>query len=200
MSEHTYNTVEQTATAEYKDRGSRFLAHSFPVKTTAEVKSRLQGIKKEHPKATHHCYAYRLGTEGLQFRVSDAGEPSGSAGKPILGQIDRLEVTDVLVIVVRYFGGTLLGLPGLKNAYKSAAALALQMTPVITRHLERRYRLGFDYTMTASVLQLIRRYHGTIYHRETQLFCTLDAGIPLSNVEDCLRQFREIPGLQVDPV
>src|SRR5690349_12516314 len=99
-----YYTIEKTATTEYKDRGSKFLVYTFPVKSTDQVKECLQEVKKEHPKATHHCYAYRLGTDGQQFRANDDGEPSGSAGKPILGQIDSKNLTDVLVVVVRYFG------------------------------------------------------------------------------------------------
>src|SRR5262252_8044704 len=126
-----YNTIEKLSVAEFKDRGSKFIAYTFPIVNINDFKTRLEEIKKEHPKATHHCFAYRLGIGGNNYRVSDDGEPSGTAGRPILGQIDSKELTDVLVIVVRYFGGTLLGVPGLINAYKSSAALALQLTPVI---------------------------------------------------------------------
>lgn len=198
MNQFTYRTIEDTGTAEFKDRGSRFIAFTFPVNTVAECKSRLQEVKKGHPSATHHCFAWRLGTDGLQFRTGDAGEPSGSAGKPILAQIDRLKITNVLVVVVRYFGGTLLGIPGLVHAYKSAAALALQMTAVVTRDLEQRYRLEFDYTAMNEVMQLIRRFRCTIYHRESALFCSIDAGIPLSRLEDCLGRFGAITGLRMD--
>lgn len=198
MNQFTYRTIENAGTAEFKDRGSRFFAFTFPVSTPAECRSRLQEVKKEHPSATHHCFAWRLGTDGLQFRAGDAGEPSGSAGKPILGQIDRLDITDVLVIVVRYFGGTLLGIPGLVNAYKSTAALALQMTPLVTRNLERRYRLEFDYTGMNEVMQLIHRFHCTVYSRESTLFCSIEAGIPLERLEDCLGRFSDIRGLKME--
>ena len=107
-----YFTVGQPSLAEFKDRGSRFLAYAFPVQTPDDFKTNLQQLKKEHAKAVHHCFAYRLGTDGNNFRVSDDGEPSGTAGKPILGQIDSKELTNILVIVVRYFGGVLLGVPG----------------------------------------------------------------------------------------
>jgi len=101
-----YHTIERSAIAEFKDRGSKFIAYSFPVDTVHEFKEKLALIKKEHPKASHHCFAYRLGLDENNFRVSDDGEPSGSAGRPILGQIDSKQLTNVLVIVVRYFGGT----------------------------------------------------------------------------------------------
>jgi putative IMPACT (imprinted ancient) family translation regulator len=107
-----YYTIEKTGSAEFKDRGSRFIALASPVASTDEFKQSLVDIKKLHPKATHHCFAYRLGVDGQTFRVSDDGEPSGTAGRPILGQIDSKGLVNVLVVVVRYFGGTLLGVPG----------------------------------------------------------------------------------------
>ena len=112
-----YQTIEIQGTAEFTDRGSRFIAYTFPVTNAAMFKTILQSMKKKHPKASHYCFAYRLGLEGNVFRVSDDGEPSGTAGRPILGQIDSHELTDMCVIVVRYFGGTLLGVPGLINSY-----------------------------------------------------------------------------------
>ena len=126
-----YYTIEKESVAEFKDRGSRFIAYAFPVKNTDEVKKRLKSLKEEHPKAVHHCFAYRLGTDGNNFRSSDDGEPAGTAGKPILGQIDSKDLANVGLVVVRYFGGTLLGVPGLINAYKTVSSLALQLTPII---------------------------------------------------------------------
>ena len=126
MTPDFYNTIEKPATAEFKDRGSKFLAYVYPVQLIEEFKIRLADLKKEHPKAVHHCFAYRLGTDKNNFRVSDDGEPSGTAGRPILGQIDSKELTNVVIIVVRYFGGTLLGVPGLINAYKTSASMVLQ--------------------------------------------------------------------------
>src|SRR3982751_2639344 len=128
-----YNTITQSSTAEFKDRGSKFIAYAFPVGTADDFKKQLQLLKKEHPKAAHHCFAYRIGSDGNNFRISDDGEPSGTAGRPILGQIDSKGLTNVLVIVVRYFGGTLLGVPGLIKAYKTATAIALQQTLVVQR-------------------------------------------------------------------
>lgn len=200
MTPYAYNTISAPGSAEYKDRGSRFLAYASPVTDPAGCRAGLAEMKKMHPKATHHCFAYRLGTDGTLFRSSDAGEPAGSAGKPILGQIDRLAATDVLVVVVRYFGGTLLGIGGLVNAYKTAAALALQMTPLVTRQIERRYRIGFGYSAMDSVLKVIRQHQGTIYRQDAQLFCELEAGIPLAEEKRCLEQLHSLAGLDIIPV
>lgn len=200
MTPFAYNTISEPGSAEYKDRGSRFVAYAFPVSDLKSCKAGLGEMKKLHPKATHHCFAYRLGTDGTLFRSGDAGEPAGSAGKPILGQIDRLGATDVLVVVVRYFGGTLLGIGGLMNAYKTAAALALQMTPLVTRQIERRYRIGFDYSAMDSVLKVIRQHQGTVYRQEAQLFCELEAGIPLAEEQRCLEQLHSLEGLDIIPV
>lgn len=192
-----YFTIEKTATAEYKDRGSKFIAYAFPVKNTDDVKECLLVVKKEHPKATHHCFAYRLGTDGLQFRASDDGEPSGTAGKPILGQIDSKQLTDTLVIVVRYFGGTLLGAPGLINAYKMATALVLQLIPAVQKNVERKFQLSFDYTILNEVMNTIKQNNCSILSQELQLFCAMEIGVPLANKELCLLRLKEIYGLEI---
>lgn len=197
MSRYAYNTISGPGSAEYKDRGSRFLASAYPAEDPKSCKAWLGEMKKLHPKATHHCYAYRLGPEGALFRSSDAGEPSGSAGKPILAQIDRLELTDVLVIVVRYFGGTLLGIGGLMTAYKTAAALALQTAPIVTRQIERRYRIGFQYDQMDSVLKVLRQHQGTVYRQEARLFSELEAGIPLVEEQRFLEQLQGLQGLDI---
>src|SRR3954470_14975677 len=190
-----YFTIEKTAKAEFKDKGSKFLAYAWPVKTTDQVKECLQEVKKEHPKATHHCFAYRLGTEGLQFRASDDGEPSGTAGKPILGQIDSKQLTNVLVVVVRYFGGTLLGVPGLINAYKTATSMALQLTPIIRRAVEINFVLQFDYTQMNEVMMLVKKYSCTLIEHEAQLFCKIKIGIPLNRQEEFLYNVNELRGV-----
>lgn len=193
----TYFTIEKSATAEFKDRGSKFLAYAFPVKTAEEVKERLLEVKKEHPKATHHCYAYRLGTDGLQYRTVDDGEPSGSAGKPILGQIDSKQLTDTFVVVVRYFGGTLLGVPGLINAYKSAAALVLQLIPAVQKNVEVKYRLSFDYTTMNEVMMVVKQTNCTVLSQELQLFCEMEIGVPKASEELAMLRLGDIQGLVV---
>ena len=141
-----YFPIEKPSVSEFKDRGSKFLAYAFPISTVDDFKKRLKELKEEHPKAAHHCFAYRLGMDKNNFRSSDDGEPSGSAGKPILGQIDSRDLTNIAVVIVRYFGGTLLGVPGLINAYKTSASLALQLTAIVQTPVLIRYDLPFDYT------------------------------------------------------
>src|SRR3954466_4326900 len=173
-SQEFYFTIEQSAFAEFKDQGSRFLAYTFSMQTTDEFKKHLQALKKEHPKAAHHCFAYRLGLDGNNFRVSDDGEPSGSAGRPILGQIDSKNITNAGVVVVRYFGGTLLGVPGLINAYKTATVLALQLVPIVQKAVEINYRLQFDYTKMNEVMMIIKKYNCIVHNKQVELFCRMD--------------------------
>jgi uncharacterized YigZ family protein len=192
-----YFTIEKSATAEFKDRGSKFLAYAWPVKSVEQVKECLQEVKKEHPKATHHCFAYRLGTDGLQFRASDDGEPSGTAGKPILGQIDSKGLTDTLVVVVRYFGGTLLGAPGLINAYKMSASMVLQVIPAVQKNVESKYHLSFDYTILNDIMIIVKQQNCTVYAQELQLFCSMDIGIPKAVEELALIKLKDIHGLDI---
>jgi uncharacterized YigZ family protein len=195
-----YFTIEKTATAEFKDRGSKFLAYAWPVKTADQVKDCLQEVKKEHPKATHHCFAYRLGTDGLQYRANDDGEPSGTAGKPILGQIDSKQLTDVLVVVVRYFGGTLLGAPGLINAYKMSTAMVLQLIPVVQKNVEAKYYLSFDYTIVNDIMTVIKQQNCTIFSQELQLFCSMEIGIAKAVQELTLAKLKDIRGLEIKKI
>lgn len=192
-----YNTVEQTGTAEYKDRGSRFIGYVYPVKYVADFKERLAEIKKEHPKATHHCFAYRLGLDDFNFRVSDDGEPSGSAGRPILGQIDSRKLTNVLVVVVRYFGGTLLGVPGLISAYKAAAALALQVTPVVLKPVLINYRLQFDYTQMNEVMRVVKQFECIVYKQDLQLFCSMEIGIPKTRLTEAANLLSHLQNVEM---
>ncbi|RYF93197.1 MAG: hypothetical protein EOO00_06480, partial [Chitinophagaceae bacterium] len=166
----SYNTIGQASTAEFKDRGSKFIAHAYPISAVDEFKRYIDEVKKLHPKASHHCFAYRIGADKNIFRVSDDGEPSGTAGKPILGQIDSKGLTNTLVVVSRYFGGSLLGVPGLINAYKMAASMALQVTPVVRKDIEMEYRLHFDYTRINEVMRVIKQRGSRVVSQEMQLF------------------------------
>jgi uncharacterized YigZ family protein len=176
-----YTTIEKSVTAEFKDRGSRFIAFAYPIQSADAFKKIITQLKKEHPKAVHHCFAYKLGTDGHQYRVSDDGEPSGTAGKPILNVIESKQLTNILIVVVRYFGGTLLGVPGLINAYKSAASMTLQIVPFIQKAIEIPYELHFDYTKLNEVMTLIKQHNCTVLAQENQLFCMLQIGIPKAN-------------------
>jgi len=191
MEKEFYYTIEKTAFAEFKDRGSRFLAYAVPFASKDDFKKQMGLIKAEHPKATHYCFAYRIGLDGNNFRSGDDGEPSGTAGKPILGQIDSKELTNILIVVVRYFGGSLLGVPGLINAYKTAASLVLQVTPVIQKQVEVNYRLQFDYTLMNDMMLLVKQYNCTVLQQEMQLFCSMEIGIPVNRVEAVLNRLGE---------
>jgi uncharacterized YigZ family protein len=190
-----YYTIEQPSMAEFKDRGSKFLAYAYPAKDIDTCKKLLAQLKKEHGKAVHHCLAYRLGVDGSTFRVSDDGEPAGSAGRPILGQIDSKELTNVFVVVVRYFGGTLLGIPGLINAYKTATALALQLSPIIKKPIEIPYELNFDYHQMNEVMMLVKHYNCSVVEQTAQLFIQLHIGIPKNRLDEVLEKlgtFRDV--------
>lgn len=194
---YKYTTTAAPGTGDFRDRGSKFLAYSYPIASPQDIKDRLQALKKEHPKAVHHCYAWRLGTDGTQYRANDDGEPAGSAGKPILGQIDSLGLTNVLVVVVRYFGGTLLGVPGLINAYKTATLQALETVPKTEKWIEAMYEINFDYPAMGEVLYLLKQAEATIYKQELQLFCVIMAGIPVINRDGCVQKLGEIRGVSL---
>lgn len=193
-----YQTVDQAGTAEFRDRGSKFIAYVFPIADVNDFRERLAALKKEHPKATHHCFAYRLGLDGNNFRVSDDGEPSGSAGRPILGQLDSRQLSNVLVVVVRYFGGTLLGVPGLINAYKSAAAMALQVTPVVRKPVEVSYTLQFDYTLVNDVMVIVKQTDCRIVSQEMQLFCRMTIAVPRHRLDEVLFRFGSLHTLELE--
>lgn len=195
-----YLTIEKESVAEFKDRGSRFLAYAFPVLSADDFKKRLKEIKEEHPKAAHHCFAYRIGTEGNNFRSSDDGEPSGSAGRPILGQIDSKELSNIAIIVVRYFGGTLLGVPGLINAYKTSASFALQLNPTIKKPILINYRLQFDYTILNEVMRIIKKNECIILKQDLQLFCIVETSIPRQNLELCILQLKNLKGMELSVI
>jgi uncharacterized YigZ family protein len=192
-----YYTIEKESFAEFKDRGSRFLAFAYPVSSVEECKQLLQQSRKAHPKAAHHCFAWRLGFDGNQFRQSDDGEPSGTAGKPILGQIDSKQLTNVMIIVVRYFGGTLLGVPGLIQAYRSATSMALQLVPIIQKPVEIGYELQFDYTQVNEVMNIIKQFNCTVISQEMQLFCIMHVGIAQSRLEEVLYRLKELHTVEV---
>lgn len=192
MDHHFYSTIEIPAIAEFKDRGSKFLAYSYPVDSVDTCKKIIAGLKKEHPKAVHFCVAYRIGVEGNIFRASDDGEPAGSAGRPILGQIDSKQLTNIMVVVVRYFGGSLLGVPGLINAYKTATTLALQLAPIVQKPIELHYELNFDYHQMNEVMMIVKQYNCSVTEQDAQLFVQLKIGIPKARLEEALNKFNDL--------
>ena len=192
-----YTTIEKPSHAEFKDRGSKFIAFAFPIESTDDFKKQLQVLKKAHPKAVHHCFAYRIGTDGNNFRSSDDGEPSGTAGKPILGQLISKGITNTAVVVVRYWGGTMVGVPGLINAYKTAAALALQVTPFVEKQIEVNYSIEFDYTQMNEVMMILKQFNCTILANEMQLFCNIKAGVPKNRVEEVLYRLKDLQNVSI---
>ncbi len=187
-----YYTINQNASAEFKDRGSKFIAYLYPIQSADDFKDKLQQLKKEHPKANHHCFAYRLGFDKNNFRVSDDGEPSGSAGKPILGQIDSKQLTNVLIVVVRYFGGSLLGVPGLINAYKTASVMVMQLVPITQKPVTQNCTLHFDYTQMNEVMRYVKAFNLEIVSQETQLFSTLTVEVPVKRKDEFENMIKEL--------
>lgn len=154
--EDTYKTIENPSEGLFKDKGSKFISFAFPVNSEEEIKEIVQSIKKEHHSARHHCYAWRLGADQLHFRANDDGEPSSTAGKPILGQIQSFDLTNILIVVVRYFGGTLLGVSGLINAYRSAALDAINQAEIVEKLVEKWLLVEFDYGAMNEVMKIFK--------------------------------------------
>jgi uncharacterized YigZ family protein len=198
INDDTYKTIEGSAEGLFKDKGSKFIAYIYPISSEEEVKEILQVIKKEHFSARHHCYAYRLGNFGHIYRANDDGEPSGTAGKPIYGQLLSNDLTNVLIVVVRYFGGTLLGVSGLINAYKNAAADAIQNAILITRIIEDQFLVTFDYPLQNVVMKMIKDEHLEIANSVFGLDCRLTLNVRLNKSDMMMKKFQSIYGVTIE--
>nr|WP_294794032.1 YigZ family protein [uncultured Mucilaginibacter sp.] len=194
----TYLTILVPSEGVFRDRGSKFLAYTYPITSEAEIKDLVTHLKAEHPKARHHCWAMRLGTDRSVFRINDDGEPSGTAGRPILNVLLSREVTNVLVVVVRYFGGTLLGVPGLINAYKLATIDALDNATVIEKSVQDVYRLQFSHEMMNDVMRLIKENNLAILGQEFDNLCSLQVAIRKTRVNEVLGKLEKLRGLQIE--
>ena len=181
MIDDTYLTIKENAEGLYKEKGSKFISLAFPVHNEEEVKQHLEDVKKQYYDARHHCYAYMLGKDGEVYRANDDGEPNHSAGDPILGQIRSNNLTFVLIIVVRYFGGTKLGVGGLINAYKTAASEALSNCTVISRKVKIMVDIKFDYLSMNDVMSLIKEYEAEIKEQKFDNTCNIKVEIRLSS-------------------
>jgi uncharacterized YigZ family protein len=179
MNPDTFLTIQAPCFGEYREKGSRFLAEIYPVTTVLEIKSRIALTRKEHPKAVHHCYAYRLGADLKEYRFSDDREPSGSAGQPIFGVIQSNGLTDTLIIVIRYFGGKQLGIPGLINAYRTAAANGIAAGQIEERKVMINLRLSFPEMLVNPVLQIIKKKHGLVLGFEPGATSSVDCSLGL---------------------
>lgn len=192
MTKDQYKTVAAPSSGEYKDKGSKFHAYCFPLSQILEVEDHLDALKKLHPKARHICYAYRLGKGKQVFRTNDDGEPSGTAGKPILGAIDSYECTSLLIAVVRYFGGTKLGASGLIQAYKTAAKDALQNAEIIVKTIETTLNISFDYAHMGVVMDAAKYLDLNIHKIITENTPSMVVGIPQTEVEYYIKSLKSV--------
>ena len=181
-----YHTISAPSYGEFKDKGSKFHAYAFPVENEEEIMQHLQDVKKEHFKARHHCYAYRIGMDKNNFRANDDGEPSSTAGKPILGQLDSFGVTNVFIVVVRYFGGTKLGVSGLINAYRTSAAEALKAAEIVQKTVVDVYKIAFDYAIMGDVMNAIKKLDLKMQNQDFNSAPSLEVSIRQSEVENTL--------------
>lgn len=195
--EDTYKTIAGKSEGYFKDKGSKFLAYAYPVSSEDETKPILEHLKKEHHNARHHCYAWRLGKEEITFRAYDDGEPSSTAGKPILGQLQSFDVTEIFLVVVRYFGGTLLGTSGLINAYKTAAADALNNATIVTRIIKENYKLHFTYPLMNDVMTIIKQENLNIIDTQFEIECDLIFTVRKSESKRIKEIFQNFYGVDI---
>ena len=194
-----YRSIGGRSEGLFKDNGSRFIALAYPVETEEEVKEIVASLKKEYHDARHHCYAYRLGYKGDRFRANDDGEPSGSAGRPILGQIDSLGLSDILVVVVRYFGGIKLGIPGLIRAYKTSTADALSRAEIVEKVAGKTFRVTFDYLSMNAVMKVLKEMGLTPSAQDFGMECTLEVRVRLAMEEDFRKRLDSVAVLSENP-
>lgn len=195
----TYLTIEKKSDIIFKDKGSKFLCFAFPVENEQQIKDILFQLKKEHPQANHHCYAYRLGADKLNYRANDDGEPSNTAGKPILGQIQSKDLTNILIVVVRYFGGTLLGVSGLIHAYRTSAAEVIQNSTIVEKQILFNYTIHFSFEQLNDVMKLMKQLDCKITQQSFDTDCEIQFSIRKANSEQCEEKLKKISGLKLLP-
>ena len=196
----TFKSIASPSRGLFKDNGSRFIALAYPVTTEEEIKSIITSVRKEYHDARHHCYAYRLGYRRDISRANDDGEPSSSAGKPILGQIDSLELSDILVVVVRYFGGIKLGIPGLIRAYRSSTADALDHAEIVEKTAVRRYRLTFGYMDMNGVMKILKDLGLQACKQDFGMECSLETDVRLSLAETFEEKIGQTGGCSLERI
>lgn len=192
----TYRTIAQPAQGMFKDRGSKFIGFAFPVKTETEVKDIIATLREQHAKARHFCWALRLTADRSVFRLNDDGEPSGTAGRPILNTLLSADLTNILIVVVRYFGGTLLGVPGLINAYKTAAQESLSAAELIEKTINDIYRITFQYVDMNAVMKIVKDENLQISNQNFDNDCSMEISIRKSQLNQVLGKFDKIEGLK----
>ena len=193
----TYRTISSSSQGIYKEKSSRFIALAFPVSSEDDIKMQLAELRKEYHDARHHCYAYCLGADKSAWRVNDDGEPSGTAGKPIFGQIQSKDLTNILIVVIRYFGGIKLGIPGLINAYRTAAREAIDNATIVTRMIEERYEVCFEYPFMNVVMKILKEEQADIIEQQFENTCKIRFSIRRSYGTRITGRFQKIQGLKV---
>jgi len=196
MESDTYKTIKATSEGIYKEKGSRFVSIAIPVSEQEEIKPIIDKIKKEHHEARHHCFAYMIGSERINWRVNDDGEPSGTAGRPILGQINSFGLTNIIIVVSRYFGGTLLGVSGLINAYRSAAASAINNAELTEKTLREYYEIRYPYIAMNDVMKILKEEDIGQSEQSFDLECRIMINFRVSVKEKVLNRFSRIDGLK----
>ena len=190
---HRYNSIKSPIeNTLLKEKGSKFIGFAYPVNSEEEIKQRLEKIYEDHPKATHHCYAFRLGLKGENYRANDDGEPSGNAGLPIFNQLLAHDITNVLVVVVRYYGGIKLGVGGLVKTYKESAKITLDEAEIITKELETTIEISFNYSHQNLVFTLLNKYDAKILNFETAEQCRITATLKLAHKKGISEQLSEM--------
>ena len=198
MAQDSYKTIARPAETTYRQLSSKFLVYAYPVETEAEIKEHLDALRKRWFDATHHCYAWRLGAKGEQFRANDDGEPSSTAGKPILGQLLSQEVTNCLVVVVRYFGGTKLGVPGLIAAYKESAALVLSECEIVERTVDVVIDVSFSYIAMNDVMRIVKDMQPKVVNQVFDNLCTMTLSIREGDSEQLIGRLEKVEGATVE--
>lgn len=198
LPEDTYRTVADQAEATYKDKGSKFLAYAFHAENEEEIRLRLEALRKRYYDATHHCYAWRLGPQGESFRANDDGEPSSTAGRPILGQLLSREITNALIVVVRYFGGTKLGVPGLIAAYKQSAALVLDAAGIEERTVNAIFGIEFGYLAMNDVMKAVKEEQPTVLSQHFDLDCRMELSIRRSRENALREKLEQAEGVHIE--
>jgi uncharacterized YigZ family protein len=191
MFNDTYKEIKSHTTGIYKEKGSKFIAYSYPVYSEQDVKDKLEEVKKLEHSARHHCYAYILNPDKSAQRANDDGEPSSTAGKPILGQILSNNLTNILIVVVRYFGGVKLGVPGLIRSYKTAASQAILETTIIIKTLKEQYEVSFKYPQMNDVMRLVKEFDLEVVNTDFQIDCKLIFAVPKSKEEMVIEAFKK---------
>lgn len=192
----TYKTISAPSEGIFRDRGSKFIGFAYPVQTEDELKPLLLNLRAEHPKARHFCWALRLSPDRSIFRIQDDGEPSGTAGRPILNTMLSADLTNVFIVVVRYFGGTLLGVPGLINAYKTAAAEAIQAAEIVEKTVNDIYQINFNYLVMNDVMRLIKEEKLTVLSQDFDNNCNIKLEIRKANLNAVLQKLEKIEELK----